>query len=81
VRAFPSQQDVDKGKGDGQIELEDGDGAGGGEIAGRKVGLLRDALQELAKGEVLGGDQTDAKSDAQISANGVARLRAKASWS
>jgi len=43
--------------------------------------FARDALQELAKGEVLGGDQTDAKAMRRYPPMAVARLRAKASWS
>jgi hypothetical protein len=64
--AFPTEHDVDDGEGDGEIELEHSRGAGRGEIAGRDVGFVREALEELEVGEMLGGNQAAVENDAQI---------------
>ena len=75
--AFPSEHDVDDGKGNREIELQHGRGADRSQIAGCEVGFFREALQKLAKGEMLGGNQAAVENDAQVAADGGGEIAGK----
>src|ERR1700687_5035218 len=75
--AFPSEHDVDNGEDDGKIALQHSHGADRGELDGREVGFFGDTLQELAVGEMLGGNQPAVESDAQITADGSGEIAGK----
>ena len=75
--AFPAKHEVDNGEGNFQIEFEYCRCASRGEIDGCEVGLFRHALEKLAEGEVLGGNQAAIEDDAQVTADGGCEIAGK----
>src|SRR5208282_2065289 len=73
-----AQQQVDDGKDQRGLQIERGSCAHRLDLKGRQVGQVRDALQKLAEGELLDGDQVDFKDDAQVSAQRVGEVAGKA---
>jgi hypothetical protein len=75
TQILPSTYD---GKDQRRFQVERGGCAHGFDLKGRQVGEVGDALQELAEGELLDGDQIDFKDDAQIGAQGVGEVAREA---